>query len=184
MSENQATPRTRHGQSNTAIAGPICVGSSVAIQCGNFQSHPLGRLIRAANNNSTKINPPQAWDACWKCKRAMGCPACVPNPICRQCLVVTDMEFFIEQGPLSNDSFSIAARGDRRGPPISVYPSDWAREYFLAHPDTATTEDEELYQTYKRLEARIKAKVKMPHDPARSQLERERNAQVRELASE
>lgn len=144
------TQRAKHTEQFQESVGVICVGSLVAFECKNQEAHAAGRRIRAAKHNSVKIDPQQLWDTCWKCHKPMGCPGCVANPICVSCLVITDHEFFIENGPLSNDLTSIARRDGRRGPPISLYPSGWQMEYLLAHPDTATTEDQVLFERFKR----------------------------------
>lgn len=163
------------------FSGLICVGSLVAFDCKTQETHAAVGRIRWAKNNSVKIDPAQTWDACFRCHRPMGCPGCVMNPICTKCLVVTDYEYFIQHGPLSNDRVSINHRGERRGPPITVYPQEWQRDYMLAHPETATVEDQELYDRVKRMAEDMGRKSKMPRDMTHAERQRERNEQVEEL---
>ena len=168
--------------STPALIGELkCSGSSVAFDCQIRTEHPAGGRIISNERNSVKIEKPKLWEKCWKCWQPMGCPRCVYHPICTRCLVITDHDYFVEMGPLSNDRMSIERRGGRRGPPLSIYPQSWQTEYLLAHPDTATVEDQELYDRVKRKVAEISAKYAMPNPPGFHQREKERNRQVEEL---
>lgn len=176
-----AVRTTKRHSSSEIPQGLVCVGSAVAFDCKNQEPHAASGRIRWAKNNSVKIDPAQLWDTCFRCRRPMGCPGCVSHPICTRCLVVTDMEYFIEHGPLSNDRVNVNHRGERFAPPIRVYPAEWRTAYMKAHPDTATVEDQELYDRFSRESRRLIEKSRMPRNPTKRDLERNRNSQVAEL---
>lgn len=137
------------------------------------------RRVPGPNGMETQI-----YANCFLCFQPMGCPLCSVCPICKRCLVIVDRDFFVARGPLSNDSYSVAARGGRKALTATGYPGSWVNDYILANPETWNKTDEELYLNYRNLVIRLSQKMRMAKAGVRvsdKELELRRNAQVEQL---
>lgn len=161
--------RWRHGPDYKPLPVVHCEGSRAAYGCSVFEPHHV-----------SEKRPP-----CWKCGAAMGCQVCVEaDPVCTRCVVKTSRTGFIENGPISNDRFSIRARDGKIAPGVDAYAQEWQRAYQQESSTPASLSDDDLYDQWKAAEAkagRAAAKA-MPANATRSALQGERNRQVAALA--
>jgi len=75
-----------HSEGETGL---MCGGSQAAYHCSNKERHAAGRDLilteRPDGMRTARFGPPRHWPNCSECGKPLGCPACVPEPICRYC---------------------------------------------------------------------------------------------------